>query len=94
MQAWMAPTVSIAMWIKVRSDGTFSNGTPFFSQPPNMNAPNNRKFSMFCYDGTTGESARKSLHCSWQHDGSGSTYWSCIKAGFFDLDKWIHLCAV
>ena len=94
MQAWMAPTVSIAMWIKVRSDGTFSNGTPFFSQPPNMNAPNNRKFSMFCYDGTAGESARKSLHCSWQHDGSGSTYWSCVKANFFDLDKWVHLCAV
>lgn len=80
-------TISIAMWIYTRDDGSYSAGTPFFGMG-GMTAPNNRKFSMFHY------STKTNLHCSWQNDDSSSTYWSCHYADFFELNKWVHLCVV
>ena len=80
-------TISIAMWIYTRDDGSYSAGTPFFGMS-GMAAPNNRKFSMFHYDKKT------NLHCSWQHDNSDKTYWGCHYADFFELNKWVHLCVV
>jgi hypothetical protein len=80
-------TISIAMWIYTRDDGSYSAGTPFFGMG-GMTAPNNRKFSMFHYDTKT------NLHCSWQNDNSNSTYWSCHYSNFFELNKWVHLCIV
>lgn len=80
-------TISIAMWIYTRNDGTYSAGVPFFGMS-GMNAPNNRKFSMFHYNTKT------NLHCSWQNDDSGGTYWSCHYSNFFELNKWVHLCVV
>ena len=80
-------TISIAMWIYTRNDGSYSAGTPFFGMG-GMTAPNNRKFSMFHYNTKT------NLHCSWQNDDSNSTYWSCHYSDFFELNKWVHLCVV
>ena len=80
-------TISIAMWIYTRDDGSYSAGTPFFGMG-GMTAPNNRKFSMFHY------STKTNLHCSWQNDDSNSTYWSCHYTDFFELNKWVHLCVV
>lgn len=80
-------TISIAMWIYTRDDGTYSAGTPFFGMS-GMTAPNNRKFSMFHYNTKT------NLHCSWQNDDSDSTYWSCHYSNFFELNTWVHLCVV
>jgi hypothetical protein len=62
---WIGNTVTIAMWVYIRPDGTWSNGAPFFCGSNSMTAPYNRKFSIFCYDGTTDGSAKTSLHCSW-----------------------------
>lgn len=80
-------TISIAMWIYTRDDGSYSAGVPFFGMS-GMTPPNNRKFSMFHYNTKT------NLHCSWQNDDSSSTYWSCHYTDFFELNKWIHLCIV
>lgn len=91
---WIGNTVTIAMWVYIRPDGTWSNGAPFFCGSSGMTAPYNRKFSMFCYDGTTDGSAKTSLHCSWQHDESNDTYWGCAYKNFFELNKWVHLCIV
>ena len=80
-------TISIAMWIYTRNDGSYSAGTPFFGNG-GMTKPNNRKFTMFHYNTKT------NLHCSWQNDDSNSTYWSCHYTDFFELNKWVHLCIV
>ena len=85
-------TISIAMWIYTREDGTYSAGTPFFGNG-GMTAPNNRKFTMFHYP------AKTTLHCSWQNDDLTSsdnpnTYLSITYANFFEIGKWIHLCLV
>lgn len=50
-------TISIAMWIYTREDGSYSAGVPFFGMS-GMSAPNNRKFSMFHYP------VKTTLHCS------------------------------
>lgn len=91
---WMGNTVTIAMWVYIRPDGTWHNGSPFFCGSNGMTAPYNRKFTMFCYDGTTDGSAKTSLHCSWQHDESNGTYWGAAYKNFFELNKWVHLCIV
>lgn len=80
-------TISIAMWVYTRSDGSFSAGVPFFGNS-GMTAPNNRKFSMFHYPNKT------TLHCSWQNDDSNGTYWGCTYNNFFVEDVWVHLCIV
>ena len=80
-------TISIAMWIYTRSDGTFSAGVPFFGYGT-MTPPKNRKFTMFHYPN------KVDFHCSWQTDDSSGTYWGCSYANFFPLDEWIHLCIV
>jgi hypothetical protein len=85
-------TISIAMWIYTRDDGTYSAGTPFFGNG-GMTKPNNRKFTMFHYP------AKTTLHCSWQNDDLDSadnpnTYLSITYANFFEIGKWIHLCVV
>lgn len=99
MKAWIGNTVSIAMWIKVTTHGTFVNGVPFFcansnGQGQTMTAPNNRKFSLYCYDGTDAISAKTTLHISWQADNNNSTYCGAVIPNFFELDRWIHLCIV
>ena len=85
-------TISIAMWIYTRDDGTYSAGTPFFGNG-GMTKPNNRKFTMFHYP------AKTTLHCSWQNDDLDSadkpnTYLSITYANFFEIGKWVHLCVV
>ncbi len=85
-------TISIAMWIYTREDGTYSAGTPFFGNG-GMTKPNNRKFTMFHYP------AKTTLHCSWQNDDLDSadkpnTYLSITYANFFEIGKWVHLCVV
>lgn len=85
-------TISIAMWIYTREDGTYSAGTPFFGNG-GMTKPNNRKFTMFHYP------AKTTLHCSWQNDDLNSTdkpntYFGVTYANFFEIGKWIHLCVV
>ena len=85
-------TISIAMWVYTREDGTYSAGTPFFGNG-GMTKPNNRKFTMFHYNTKT------TLHCSWQHDDQSSgdaksTYWGCSYTNFFEINKWVHLCVV
>lgn len=95
MERWIGNTVSIAMWIYTRSDGTYSAGTPFFGYS-GMNAPTNRKFSMFHYPNIN------ALHCSWQNDdntmANGSTadneYFTCRYDNFFPSNQWVHLCVV
>lgn len=87
MKKWIGNTVSIAMWIYTRSDGSYSAGTPFFGYS-GMTAPNNRKFTMFHYPN------KNALHCSWQHDESNSTYWGCAYNNFFPDNTWVHLCIV
>lgn len=91
-QKTIGNTISIAMWIYTREDGTYSAGTPFFGYG-GMTEPNNRKFTMFHYP------AKTTLHCSWQNDdmSSGenpSTYLSLTYANFFEIGKWVHLCVV
>lgn len=80
-------TTSIAMWIYLRADGTFSAGTPILGAS-GMTAPYNRKFTMFHYPTKT------SLHCSWQNDSSDATYWSCRLDNFFEEGRWTHLVVV
>lgn len=87
MESWIGNTVSIAMWIYVKNDGSFSAGTPFFGYG-NMTAPYNRKFSMFHYPN------KNDFHCSWQNDSSDGTYWGCTYSNFFPTDTWTHLCLV
>lgn len=91
-QKMIGNTISIAMWVYTREDGTYSAGTPFFGNG-GMTKPNNRKFTIFHY------SNRTTLHCSWQHDDQSgtdakSTYWGCSYANFFELNRWVHLCIV
>lgn len=87
MESWIGNTVSIAMWIYVKNDGSFSVGTPFFGYG-NMTAPYNRKFSMFHYPN------KNDFHCSWQNDSSDETYWGCTYSNFFPTDTWTHICLV
>ena len=91
-QKMIGNTISIAMWVYTREDGTYSAGTPFFGNG-GMTKPNNRKFTMFHYNNRT------SFHCSWQHDDQSgtdakATYWGCSYTNFFELNKWVHLCIV
>lgn len=85
-------TISIAMWVYTRDDGSYSAGVPFFGNG-NMTEPNNRKFAMFHYPNKT------TLHCSWQNDDQSSgenpsTYWGCTYSNFFTIGEWVHLCIV
>lgn len=92
-KSFIGNTISIAMWVYTKDDGTFNAGVPFFGEG-GMEKPDNRKFSMFHYPEKT------TFHCSWQHDDqSGSdpskqTYWVCTHANFFEINKWVHLCVV
>lgn len=89
---WMSSgSISIAMWAKVDTTGSYSYGTPFFGN----GGSGKRRFALFSFSGSSDELARRTaLHYSWMHDEltGYNTYVGDTIEGFFEKDVWVHLC--